>query len=104
VRALVFYASLLAHELSHSLVARRSGVKMKETTLWMFGGVSKLEGEPGSARAEALITAVGPATRLVLAALAYVLALATAALRAPNLVVYLLLWLTYVNAALGFST
>ena len=58
--AIAFYGCLLAHELAHALVARRSGVKVAGITLWLFGGVSRLEGEPKSAGAEALIAgAVG---------------------------------------------
>src|SRR6266550_4162949 len=49
--AIMFYACLLAHELSHALVARSHGVKVAGITLWLFGGVSRLEGEPTSARA-----------------------------------------------------
>src|SRR5579859_6804875 len=60
IGAVVFYGCLLAHELSHALVAQRSGVKVAGITLWLFGGVSQLEGEPKSAGAEALIAGVGP--------------------------------------------
>ena len=74
VGAVLFYASLLAHELSHAIVARRNGVKVAGITLWLFGGVSRLEGEPKSARAEALIAAVGPLTSFVVAGVAFALA------------------------------
>jgi Zn-dependent protease len=50
IGAVLFYAALLAHELSHALVARSHGVKVAGITLWLFGGVSQLEGEPTSAR------------------------------------------------------
>ena len=53
VGAVLFYVCLLAHEFSHALVARSHGVKVEGITLWLFGGVSKLEGEPTSARSEA---------------------------------------------------
>src|SRR5215470_2038550 len=98
VGALLFYVCLLAHELSHSLVARRFGVKVKGITLWLFGGVSQLEGAPGSARSEALIAGVGPLTSLVIAAIAYGLASAT---QADALVSGLLAYLTFVNLTLG---
>lgn len=99
--AVAFYACLLAHELSHSLVARSRGMSVKGITLWLFGGVSQLEGEPRSAQAEALITAVGPATSIVLAGAAYGLTLLAGATAAPALVVALLTWLAYFNAALA---
>jgi len=56
--AVVFYGCLLAHELAHALVATRYGVKVAGITLWLFVGVSKLDGEPKSAGAEALIAGV----------------------------------------------
>lgn len=96
--AIVFYACLLAHEMSHALVARRSGVKVAGITLWLFGGVSKLEGEPKSAGSEALIAAVGPLTSFAAALIAVVLAFATSS---SALVSDLLSWLAFVNVALG---
>src|SRR5262249_56523967 len=70
VGAVLFYVSLLAHELAHALVARRQGVKVAGITLWLFGGVSRLEGEPSSARSEALIAGVGPLTSFAVAVVA----------------------------------
>jgi len=96
--ALLFYACLLAHELSHALVARSHGVKVAGITLWLFGGVSRLEGEPTSARSEALIAGVGPLTSFVVAGIAFV-----PALIASNsaLLSSLFGWLLFVNLALG---
>src|SRR5438876_1417180 len=98
VGAVLFYACLLAHELSHAVVARRNGVKVAGITLWLFGGVSRLEGEPTSARSEALIAGVGPLTSFVVAAIAFGLALATTG---NKLITDLFSWLTFVNLALG---
>ncbi len=98
IGATAFYAGLLAHELAHALVARRTGVKVAGITLWLFGGVSQLNTEPKSARDEGLITLVGPLTSFAVAVIAYGLALVTAS--AP-LVGNLFLWLAYVNAALA---
>src|SRR5437879_1560136 len=42
---ILFYLCLLAHELAHALVAIRNGVKVAGITLWLFGGVSRLDGE-----------------------------------------------------------
>jgi len=101
IGAVVFYGCLLAHELAHSVVARRNGVQVSEITLWLFGGVSKLAGEPRSAGIEALITVVGPLTSILVAVVAFLLALAASALAAPALVSDLLLWLAVLNLALG---
>ena len=64
--AVAFFASLLAHELAHSLVARRFGLRVEKITLWVLGGVSRLSGEVPSPRAEVWIAGVGPLTSLVL--------------------------------------
>ena len=61
-----FFASLLAHELAHSLVARRYRLRVEKITLWVLGGVSQLSGEVPSPGAEVWIAGVGPLTSLVL--------------------------------------
>src|SRR5207302_7833591 len=96
--AVLFYACLLAHELSHALVALRNGVKVAGITLWLFGGVSKLEGEPTSARSEALIAGVGPLMSFAVAVVAFVLSFVTSG---SILVSALFAWLTFVNVLLG---
>lgn len=62
-----FFASLLLHELSHSVVARRLGVPIKGITLFLFGGVAELEAEPQSARVEFWVALAGPAMSFCLA-------------------------------------
>src|SRR5260370_2682917 len=60
VGSIAFYACLLAHELAHALVARRYGVKVGGITLWLFGGVARLDREPPSPGTAGPIAAVRP--------------------------------------------
>ncbi len=68
ITALLFFASILAHELAHSLVARRFGMAVSSITLFLLGGVSNLAKEPPSARAEFLMAAAGPFMSFVIGA------------------------------------
>src|SRR3979490_3072266 len=76
VSAFVYLACLLAHELAHSVVAVRRGVRVEGITLWLFGGVSRFSSESASPGAQALITFVGPLTSLLLGALFFLASIA----------------------------
>ena len=67
--SIVFFGSILAHELSHSITANRLGIPVRRITLFVFGGVSHLEGESRTPREEFLIAIAGPATSFTIAAL-----------------------------------
>ena len=101
VSAFVFLASLLAHELAHSVVAMRRGVKVEGITLWLFGGVSRFSSDTASPSAQAVITFVGPLTSLVLGVLFYLVAVAAGAGAHPGLFSATVAWLGYINISLG---
>lgn len=71
--ALLLFASVLTHEFSHSLVARALGMRVRDITLLIFGGVSNIAGEARSARDEFLVSAVGPLTSFALAGVFWVI-------------------------------
>jgi Zn-dependent protease/predicted transcriptional regulator len=68
----VFFASVLAHELSHSVMARRLGIPVEDITLFLFGGVTKTRMEASRPRDEFLIAIVGPLTSVGIAGLLFV--------------------------------
>ena len=71
VTALLFFASVLIHELAHSVVARSQGIAVRGITLFIFGGVSQFEDEAQSAPVAAWVSAIGPLTSLALAGVFY---------------------------------
>jgi Zn-dependent protease/CBS domain-containing protein len=106
VTAAVFFASLLAHELAHSLVARRYGLRVEKITLWILGGVSQLSGDVPGPGAEVWIAGVGPLTSLVLGGIligAAVLFAGTGPARSsvPGIVESALAYLGITNVALA---
>jgi len=81
VSVICFFASILAHEFGHAIVARKHGVVVDEIDLWLLGGVSKMEGEAHDAGGELRYAIAGPAVTAVIAAvfLAATLALPSSA-------------------------
>jgi Zn-dependent protease len=98
VVAVAFFASIVLHELGHSLVAQALGIRVRSITLFLFGGVAQLESEPRKPVHEVGIALAGPAVSIALSLLFS--ALASAAGEA-TLVSGGLGWLGRVNLALG---
>jgi len=101
VSAFVYLASLLAHELAHSIVATRRGVKVEGITLWLFGGVSRFSSESSSPGAQAWITFVGPLTSLLLGVVFLIAGAVVGGGANSALLSASLAWLGYINILLG---
>jgi len=69
VTSLLFFASVLAHELGHSFIALKENIPVKRITLFIFGGIAQIGQEPHSPGEEFRITIAGPLTSLALAGL-----------------------------------
>lgn len=69
--AIVLFASIIAHEFFHSLVARRFGIPMRGITLFLFGGLAEMGEEPPNAHSEFLMAAAGPLSSLATAGLGF---------------------------------
>jgi Zn-dependent protease len=68
--ALLFFGSILLHELGHAMVAMSRGIRITEITLWMFGGVARMERDSDSPATEFKIAIAGPLVTLAIAAVA----------------------------------
>jgi Zn-dependent protease/predicted transcriptional regulator len=101
ITAVAYIASLLAHELAHSLVARRNGVKVEGITLWLLGGVSRLQGEFPDPGAELRVAGAGPLTSLVLGGAFWLLAWGLHELGVHGVVVAAVAWLGGINILLA---
>jgi len=99
--ALVLLGSLLAHEVSHAVVARHNGVRVRSITLFVFGGVAQLEGEAHTAGADFRIAAIGPTTSLVVALMFGATEAVVVAGGGRGLPVALLAWLWEINLLLA---
>ena len=72
VASLLFFLSILLHEIGHAVVALRHGIGVRSITLFVFGGVAQMDKDPEDGWTEFKIAAIGPVVSLVLAALFYV--------------------------------
>ncbi len=97
--ALLLFASIVAHEYGHAIVARRRGIEVEEIDLWLLGGVARMRGAARRPQDELAYASAGPAVTLVVAAACGLLLLALPAHGLPALRA-LVAYEALVNAAL----
>jgi Zn-dependent protease/predicted transcriptional regulator len=100
IGALGLFLSIIAHEFSHSLVARRYGMPMKGITLFLFGGVAEMGEEPPSARAEFMMAIAGPISSIIIAFFFYAIYI-TSKGGLPQPVNGVILYLAMINGILA---
>ncbi|HSG31662.1 MAG TPA: site-2 protease family protein [Thermodesulfobacteriota bacterium] len=99
--AIGLFFSIIFHELSHSVVARKYGIPMKGITLFIFGGVAHMEEEPPSAKSEFLMAIAGPISSIILAGFFYLISLYSIATGYPEPVSAVLSYLAFINTILA---
>ena len=97
--SVLFFASVVVHELAHSAVSIAQGVPVDSITLFIFGGVASISSEPKRARDEFLMAVAGPLASLGLALFFWVVALLTSHLLVP--LSSLSSWLAWINLSLA---
>jgi Zn-dependent protease/CBS domain-containing protein len=96
--ALGLFASIVLHEMSHSIVARRYGIPMRGITLFIFGGVAEMNDEPPSPKSEFVMAIAGPIASYLLAGILFAVAAAFAWPRPLSGVLEYLVWINAVLA------
>lgn len=97
--SILFFSSVLAHELAHSRVAQAAGIPVNAITLFIFGGVSQLAREPGKPRVEFRMAIAGPVTSIVVGGIFWAVYFATKDSVEP--LSGLAFWLGYINLFLA---
>src|SRR5262249_48703156 len=104
ITAILFFFSIVLHELSHAVVAKSRGLPVSSITLFALGGVTKIEKDSADPKTEFWMGIVGPITSLVIGIICLAMAAALgwsmqAMPATPPTAV--LVWLGYINIVLG---
>jgi Zn-dependent protease len=99
--AIGVFASIILHELAHSVVGRRLGLRIRGITLFVFGGAAEMGEEPANARTEFWMAIAGPLMSVFLAGVFFLLGLALSAVGAPGPIVAVIGYLVGINLILA---
>jgi Zn-dependent protease/predicted transcriptional regulator len=99
ITSIIFFASLLAHEMAHSLVSKAKGVPVNSITLFIFGGVAEISDEPKKPAGEFWMAIAGPLTSLVLAIIFRILYILFGGHRTPFAA--MAMWLSFINLTIA---
>lgn len=104
ITGLLFFVSILLHELSHAAVAKLRGIPVRGITLFALGGVAQIEKDAADAKSEFWMGIIGPITSVVIGVVCLALALllgwnVSTESNSPPAVMFM--WLGYINIALG---
>ena len=97
---LLFFLSVVVHEMAHSVVARHEGIPVNNITLFLFGGVSQMEDEPGTPSDEFRMAIAGPLASVGVAVVFFVLTLGAAAFHS-RIIYASFTYLWFINLALA---
>jgi Zn-dependent protease/predicted transcriptional regulator len=104
IGAIGLFLSVVLHEMSHSFVARRLGISIRGITLFIFGGVAEMDGEPSTPGQEFAVAAAGPIASVVLAGIFFATAAAGRLLSWPQEISTIVSYLAVINLILaGFN-
>jgi Zn-dependent protease/predicted transcriptional regulator len=103
ITSLLFFGSVLVHELMHSIVSQRQGIPVQSITLFVFGGVSQITEEPKQPKDEFRMAIAGPLSSLVIGGILYgvFFGLQNSEIFAAQFIAAIAYWLGYINLALG---
>jgi len=103
VTSLLFFGSVLVHELSHSVVSQRQGIPVQSITLFVFGGVSQITEEPKQPKDEFRMAIAGPLSSLVIGGILWGIffGVRNSDVFALQFIAAITYWLGYINLALG---
>jgi Zn-dependent protease/predicted transcriptional regulator len=103
ITSFLFFGSVLAHELMHSIVSQRQGIPVQSITLFIFGGVSQITEEPKQPRDEFRMAIAGPLTSLVIGGILFGIYFTWRGTDTPlvQFITAIAYWLGYINLVLG---